>query len=111
MISFLHKSHNGYEKTLKLAKDLYYWQTMNNDIKQAINNCDECGKLQPSQQKLTMLESQSYSESAPMDTIGTEKFSHAGKVYLIAVDRFSGFVMCSDFLWKMKEQASWRRPV
>ena len=49
IISFLHKSHNGYEKTLKLAKDLYYWQTMNNDIKQAINNCDECAKLQPSQ--------------------------------------------------------------
>ena len=71
---------------------------MNNDIKQAINNCDECAKLQPSQQKLTMIESQSYSESAPMDTIGTDLFSHAGKDYLIAVDRFSGYIMCSDIL-------------
>ena len=69
---------------------------MNNDIEQAINNCEECAKLQPSQQKLTMLLSQSYSETAPMDTIGTDLFSHAGKDYLIDVDRFSGFVMCSD---------------
>ena len=98
IISFLHKSHNGFEKTLKLAKALYYRQTMNNDIKQAINNCEECAKLQPSQQKLKMLPSQSYSESAPMDTIGTDLFSHAGKDYLIAVDRFSGFVMCSDII-------------
>ena len=98
IVSFLHKSHSGYEKTLKLAKNLYYWQTMNNDIKQAINNCDECAKLQPSQQKLTMLESQSYSETAPMDTIGTDLFSHAGKDYLVAVDRFSGYILCSEKL-------------
>ena len=96
IISFLHKSHNGFENILKLAKALYYCQTMNNDIKQAINNFEECAKLQPSQQKLTMLSSQSYSESAPMDTIGTDLFLHAGKDYLIAVDQLSGFVMCSD---------------
>ena len=70
---------------------------MNKDIKQAINNCEECAKFQPSQQKLTMLPPQSYSETAPMDTIGTDLFSHAGKD-LIAVDRFSGFVMCSDII-------------
>ena len=74
IISFLHKSHSGLGKTLKLAKTLYYWHGMNNDIKQAINNCEECAKLQPSQQKLTMLPSQSYSETAPMDTIGTDRY-------------------------------------
>ena len=98
IISFLHKSHNGLEKTLKLAKALYYWQGMNNDIKQAFNNCEECAKLQPSQQKLTMLPSQTYSETAPMDTIGTDLFSHAGKDYLIAANRFSDFDMCSDII-------------
>ena len=71
---------------------------MNNDIKQAINDCEECAKFQPSQQKLTMLQSQTYSETAPMDTIGTDLFSHAGNNYLIAVDRFSGFVICSDII-------------
>ena len=45
-----------------------------------------------------MIESQSYSESAPMDTIGTDLFSQAGKDYLIAVDRFSGYIMCSDII-------------
>ena len=71
---------------------------MNNDIKQAINNCEECAKLQPSQQKLTMLPLQSYNETAPMDSIGTDLFSYTGKDYLIIVDRFSGFVMCSDII-------------
>ena len=39
-----------------------------------------------------MLESQSY-QSAPMDTIGTDLFSHAGKDYLIA-----GYIMSSDII-------------
>ena len=54
---------------------------MNNDIKQTINNCDECAKLQPSQQKLTMIKCQSYEERAPIDFVGTDLFFHAGKDY------------------------------
>ena len=71
---------------------------MINDIKQTINNCDECAKLQPCQQKIKMIKSQSYEETAPMDSIGTDLFSYAGKDYLIIVDRYSGFVLCSEHI-------------
>ena len=69
---------------------------MINDMKQTINNCEECAKLQPSQQKLKMIKCQSYEETVPMDSIGTDLFSYAGKDYLIIVDRYSCFVMCSE---------------
>ena len=43
--------------------------------------------------KIKTVPSQSYEETAPMDTIGTDLFSYAGKDYLIIIERFSGFVM------------------
>ena len=74
ILNWLHKNPNGLEKTLSLAKTIYYWHGMINDIKQTINNCDECAKLQPSQQKLKMIKCQSYEETAPMDSIGSDLF-------------------------------------
>ena len=39
ILTWLHKSHNGLEKTLSLAKTIFYWHGMINDIKKTINNC------------------------------------------------------------------------
>ena len=96
IVTWLHTGHTGFDKTLKLAKDLYYWHGMSNDIKQVTYNCVQCKELAPSLQKMTLLERQSYEETRPMETVGSDLFSHAGKDYLIMVDRFSGFIMCSD---------------
>ena len=96
IVTWLHTGHNGFDKTIKLAKDLYYWHGMNNDIKQVINNCNQCKELAPSLQRLTLLEKQTYEETRPMESVGSDLFSYAGKDYIIMVDRFSGFVMCSD---------------
>ena len=99
ILAWLHKSHNGLEKTLSLSKTIYYWYGMSNDIKLTINNCDEWAKLQPNQQKLKMIKYQSYEETAPMDSVGTDLFSHAGKDYKILVDQYSGFILCSENIY------------
>ena len=96
ILSWLHTGHTGFQKTLALAKSMYFWHGMNNDIKTFVNACKECQILKPSIQKITMLKSQSYEEERPMETVGTDLFSYKGKDYIVLVDRYSGFILCSD---------------
>ena len=49
VLHLLHTSHSGMTKTFNLAKGLYFWPGMSNDIKQLISCCQECVKVLPSQ--------------------------------------------------------------
>ena len=100
ILNWLHFGHNGKDKTISLAKQLYYWQTMNNDIDQMIKKCPSCQELRPSLQKLPMLQEQTFKESRPMESVSTDLFLHAGKDYLVLVDRYSDYIFCSDALSK-----------
>ena len=87
----LHASHSGIVKTKQLARQLFYWPGMTNQIEQAIGACEKCNALRPSQQAepLNLREA-----SNPMEEVATDLFSFAGKDYLVAVDRFSGWIFC-----------------
>ena len=54
ILNWLHFGHNGKDKTISLAKQLYYLQTINNDIDQMIKKCPSCQELHPSLRKLPM---------------------------------------------------------
>ena len=90
----LHSAHQGYNKTCKLATQLYYWPGMTTDIQNLIDSCSSCQALRPSHQKLPV-KLTPISEMAPMSHVATDLYQLGSEYYLILVDRFSGFV-CSE---------------
>ena len=89
MLKLLHSSHSG---LTKLAKGLYFWPGMTNNIKQLVAGCLECTRLLPSQvvnpSKMDFL---SVHLGTPMRHVGVEWFSHQGSTFVVCVDHWSGY--------------------
>ena len=51
MLKELHKSHQGLEKSLRLARDLVFWPGMTSQIKDLIASCDTCNAFQKQKPK------------------------------------------------------------
>ena len=49
VLAKLHIQHTGQNKTYQNAKQLYFWPTMRNEIKQMVETCPECVRMLPSQ--------------------------------------------------------------
>ena len=49
VLQLLHASHSGINKTILLARGLYFWPGMVNDVKQMVSSRRECMKLLQSQ--------------------------------------------------------------
>ena len=49
ILKLLHVSHVGVNKTYNLARSIYYWPGMLNDIKQMIDGCEACHSTRPAQ--------------------------------------------------------------
>ena len=49
ILKLLHASHSGVSKTSTLARGLYFWPGMTNDIRQMVSACTECTRVLPSQ--------------------------------------------------------------
>ena len=91
VLAALHSSHSGLNKTNALARQLYFWPTMNNDIKNVVSSCSACRARLPS---LPSTPLQLTTASSPMSQVGTDLFEIRGQHWLVMVDRFSGFVWC-----------------
>ena len=85
----LHISHMGRNKTIALAKSLYYWKHMARDIEHLVESCDKCQVHSSFQQKETL--KQTFAEG-PMDMNSADLVSYAGKNYLVHADRFLNFL-------------------
>ena len=88
ILDLLHIPHNGIEKTRVAARQLYFWPTMNNDIKLLVEKCEACQQLRPSQVREPL---QPTMAEGPMDAISVDLFHYEGDEYLLMVDRFSGW--------------------
>ena len=87
LLKELHASHCGFQKTYALAKQLYFWPGMRNDIIQTCNSCSSYQSLLPSQAHTPIQEKlPSTSKGAPMKEVATDLFHHNGKNYLALVD-------------------------
>ena len=84
-----------------MARRLYYWPEMNNEIKQLIKNCSQCIALAPSKPALPFIHRES---NAPMQHIGMDLFHYGNHEYLVSVDRYSGFIWV-DKLTKLDTKA------
>ena len=88
ILRILHEPHAGIGKTRANAKQLYFWPSMNNEIKTLVDSCQLCQKMRPTQPREPLQQTKS---EAPMVDVSTDLFSTAGKDYLVMVDRYSGF--------------------
>ncbi|XP_059085528.1 uncharacterized protein K02A2.6-like [Tigriopus californicus] len=84
----LHRAHQGIRRTRALARSLYFWPGMNNEIEQIISSCATCQEHRPSQPAETLVQSKA---SRPLKSISVDIFDNAGQHYLVMVDRFSGW--------------------
>ena len=92
LLSLLHLGHSGIGKTRELAKQLYYWPGMSNDIKNLVSSCPACLEHLPSQPSQPL---QTTKSTFPLEHTSADLFSYAGKDFLVWCDRFSGMVWCN----------------
>ena len=50
----LHKHHFGGNSTVRLARDLFFWPGMRNQIEEMCNSCSDCAKFSKTAQKEPM---------------------------------------------------------
>ena len=81
----LHSLHQGITKTSKLARQIYFWPRMNNDIEAVVSSCSKCQELSPSQPKEPFLQTTS---SRPLEHVSVDLFETKGTTYLVMVDRY-----------------------
>ena len=84
-----------------LARQLYFWPSMSQDVKVMIERCGECFSLLPRQQQLPLQETLG---KFPLEHTSSDLFQYGGKYYLVYADRYSGMVWC-DRLSSLNTQA------
>ena len=84
----LHIAHQGVNKTKQLARDLFYWPGMSNDIAELVGSCRVCQQFAASQQAEPV---QQAPADRPMEQVCVDLFDFKGDTYLVAVDAFSGY--------------------
>ena len=75
ILKLLHVSRVSVNKTYDMARSLYYWPGMLNDIKQLIEGCELCAKSRPSQPKNPRsTEPPSSTLGPPLSHVGLDRF-------------------------------------
>ena len=93
VLKLLHVSHVGVNKTYDLARSLYYWPGMLNDIKQLIDGCKACASSLPSQPKNPRSTEPSSYLGPPKSHVGIDMFNFGGTQHIVCVDHWSGYTM------------------
>ena len=76
ILKLLHASHSGITKTTNLARGLYFWPGMTNDIRQMVSSCAHCTRVLQSQLANPMNTSATSSHFGfPMQHVGLDLFS------------------------------------
>jgi hypothetical protein len=88
VLSQLHRGHAGITRTKQLARQHFYWPSMNNEIKQLIGSCEGCQELRASNPRPA--DKLRPPAAQPMERVGIDLFDCRGKSYLLMADAFSG---------------------
>ena len=89
VLSLLHTSHAGINKTYDIARQLYFPPGMLNDVKQIIEKCQACRIHKPSLPKNPWSTAQPPSYMDP--PMETDLFDFGRGKYLVCVDHWSGY--------------------
>lgn len=85
----LHQSHQGIEKTKRLARESIFWPGMNSQIEQLVSTCPTCLHHANSSQREPLQPHDI--PRRPWLKIGTDLFDWNGKHHLIVVDYYSRY--------------------
>jgi hypothetical protein len=100
LLAKLHLPHAGISKTREQARQLYYWPGMSNDVRQMVEACEVCLAALPSQTEEPFVEREE--PDMPMMSVGVDLCEYAGQMWLVMVDRLSGF----PFATKLRRTAT-----
>ena len=84
----LHASHKGQDRTLRRARQVVYWPSITNDIRNVVRSCAECAERLPSHAPEPLLIDPP--PSRPFGRNAADLFQLGGKQFLVYTDRFSG---------------------
>lgn len=94
MLTKVHLTHLGKEKTKLLARDILFWPGMNNDIENMISSCDICLTLPNNNRKEPLIPHAI--PDGPWQKVGVDFFEARNKNYIIVIDYYSKFVEVSE---------------
>lgn len=89
IISSIHRSHQGIQGCIRIAKDTVYWPLMNQQIADYVSQCSVCNSHRPDQCKEPMLPHDV--PGRPWAKVGADLFELHGQHYLVLVDYYSNF--------------------
>ncbi|XP_036347586.1 uncharacterized protein K02A2.6-like isoform X1 [Rhagoletis pomonella] len=90
ILSQLHVSHLGIEKTKKRARELVYWPGIDGAIEKMITNCDICQRSRSANVKEPMIPHSI--PNLPFNKIGVDICEFASRNYLIIADYYSRYL-------------------
>ena len=85
----LHASHQGQDRTLRRARQVVYWPSITNDIRNVVRSCAECAERLPSHAPEPLLIDPP--PSRPFERTAADLFQLGGKQFVVYADRFSGW--------------------
>jgi len=98
VLTRLHSSHQGIERTKRRARQAVYWPGLTSDITNTIRSCDSCQRMLPSAPQEPMeLEPE---PSHVFEDVSVDLFSIGDNNYLIYADRYSGWPTVSAWMGK-----------
>ena len=90
-IKQLHSTHQGIEKARLAAKESFFWPGISSDLKNAVERCEACQQMLPSQ-PAEPLKDIVKPIMSPMELVSADLYDFQGKDYLVIADAYSGFV-------------------
>ena len=89
VLQSLHASHQGEVRTKRRARQTVYWPGIDQDVTNVVQSCLQCRTHLPAQQREPII--QEKTPSRVFEAVSADLFEHAGKTYLVYVDRLSGW--------------------
>ncbi len=90
MLHKLHASHQGIEKTKRLARDIMFWPGMSMQITDLISKCPVCNTFRRRNCKEPMIEHDI--PHRPWQKVGSDLFEFDHEQYIVLVDYYSNFI-------------------
>ena len=91
VLTDLHASHQGLNRTLRRARHVVYWPHITNDIDNVVRSCEQCRLHTSSQAKKPLRATEDRRPTLPFESTSADHFSCQGWEYITYVDRKTGW--------------------
>ena len=89
MLRKIHKAHQGYDSSIRRARECLFWPRMQSDIRETCLSCGICSRYHTERPPEPMLSHKI--PSHPWSKISVDRFALDGKQYLVMGDHYSNY--------------------